>query len=192
MIISIRGTSGTGKSTLVRRIMDLYTFRTPMYIEKRKQPYWYELTKGPKQRPLAVLGHYETACGGCDTISSFDEVYALIDYLHDQDMDIINEGVLLCAEHPRLIERHNRWHDVQVISLNTPIDICVQSINMRRAERGVWEPVDPKNTISKFENNIGTNDRLKAAGVPVAEVSRDEAYELIIDLLQLPAEFKLL
>jgi len=67
-VIQIRGTSGSGKSTLVRQVMGLYYEKQPLFKRGRKQPIGYILTH-PDTPSLFVPGHYESACGGLDTIS---------------------------------------------------------------------------------------------------------------------------
>ena len=47
MIINVRGTSGSGKSTIVRNAMDLFTWRGPVHVKGRKQPLGYWL--GPNK-----------------------------------------------------------------------------------------------------------------------------------------------
>lgn len=186
MIISIRGTSGSGKSTLARRVMDCYHIKYPYSVDGRKQPLYYIMGhESPDHRDLAVIGHYEAACGGCDTIHEFDTVFELVRRLHDEGHDVLFEGVLLYCEVPRTVSLLEDWYPLQVIALNTPVDDCVHSVNLRRAERGDWEPVDPANTITKYNGTITTMAKIQAAGVPVFWESRESAYQRIIREFQL-------
>lgn len=186
MIISIRGTSGSGKSTLVRRVMDEYVFKFPMAVEGRKQPLYYIMGhESPDHRDLVVIGHYESPCGGCDTIESFDTVFELVSRFNDEGYDVLFEGVLLYCEIPRTVELVHNLNPFHVIALNTPLEECVHSINLRRAERGDWEPVNPLNTITKFNGTITSMEKLVGAGVPVSWESRESAFELIRQLLEL-------
>ena len=78
MIVNIRGTSGSGKSTIVVRVCGLYDKKTPHFLEGRKNPYYYVFEK-EGHKPLAILGHYESPCGGCDTIyTGYTDIFNLI------------------------------------------------------------------------------------------------------------------
>ena len=195
MIISIRGTSGSGKSTLVRKVMDLYDMKVPQFIEGRKQPIAYNLYNdngGELSAPLAVIGHYESACGGCDTIHEFDEVFKLVREAHMEGYNVLFEGVLLYCEIPRTAALAKEFNTT-IIAMTTPIDVCIESINLRRSTKSVLaEPVDPANTITKFNGTITTMKRLEAEGVPVNWCSREQAFSLILEKLNLNPALALL
>lgn len=177
-IVNFRGTSGSGKTTLVHRVMSLYLDRKPVHIEGRKQPLYYTLTHPGRGRDLAVLGHYETACGGCDTITELDEIFALAKRLARDGFDVLMEGLLVSGEIIRTAQLSQELR-LYVLTLNTPIDDCVANINKRRVARGVEEPVRPKNTIAKDKTVRRVMERLKTE----AECSQlmwgnaDELYE---------------
>lgn len=185
MIISIRGTSGSGKSTLVRKVMECYHYKVPQFIAGRKQPISYNLYDDEGSQHLTVIGHYESPCGGCDTIHEFDDVFRLVRKAHEEGSHVLFEGVLLYCEVPRTIALAGEF-PVTIIALNTPIDVCVESINLRRAEKSILsEPVDPENTITKFNGTVTTMARLEELGVPVNWCSRDEALQLTLEKLGL-------
>lgn len=187
-IINIRGTSGSGKSTLVRRVMELYQTKAAVRLkEGRKQPIGYILSKD-MHTALALVGHYETDCGGCDTIANMDEIYANVRQASFAGMDVLFEGLLISADANRIIQLHKdliAHTTVRVIALNTPLELCIQSVNARRlgaAERKGREykgDVNPKNTTSKFAGVKSSMKRIEAAGVPCSWESRDSAFELI-------------
>lgn len=181
MIFSVRGTSGSGKSTLIRRVMELYPIKVPIHEQGRKQPIAYTLAT-PERRPngLAVIGHYESPCGGCDTIASFDKVFELVRQYADQGFDVLFEGVLLYCEVPRTVAMVQDLYPLQVIALNTPLDLCVESINLRRkAKNPDAEAVDPANTATKHKGTVTTMAKLEAAGVPVFWCDREQAFQHI-------------
>jgi ABC-type dipeptide/oligopeptide/nickel transport system ATPase component len=198
MIINIRGTSGSGKSTLVREVMKRYDTKTAVFdktipegkTKPRKQPIGYMLTRasaGPVAPPpikhLAVLGHYETACGGCDTIPSMDRIYDLVRQAHDQGFDVLYEGLLLSAEVNRLVALHEEGLPVTVVALDqVPLQECLDGVNDRRRERmgKKFKPVNPKNTESKFKGVLSANKRFRAAGVPTHSCDRSTALETIL------------
>ena len=77
MVIKPRGTSGSGKTELVRRLLADYGWgkdgrAEPVRREGRAQPIAYRLRHPLGGRPLAVLGHREATSGGCDTIRAAD------------------------------------------------------------------------------------------------------------------------
>ena len=65
MIINVRGTSGTGKSTVIHNILKKYPHKPVISHGGKHMGYKVELTSG---KFLYVVGKYETQCGGCDGI----------------------------------------------------------------------------------------------------------------------------
>ena len=137
-IVNLRGTSGSGKSTVIRRVMETYPMRVSVKREGRERPIGYICTwaKIPEgRRPLFVLGHYETDCGGCDTIPEIQQVYDMVrEAATVYGMDVLYEGLLISAE-------FRRTHEMSMepglghhtIGLDVPLDVCLASINARRA-----------------------------------------------------------
>lgn len=208
MIINIRGTSGSGKTTLVRSIRNLYLGATLKFREEgRKQPIGYIHHRSNTQLegpPLGLVGHYETDCGGCDTISSMDQIFKLALQAHKKGLDVIFEGLLISADVNRTVDlwlatgedsRHGEC-PVQVIALDVSIEECLDSVNARRlgkhrrkygeeSDHLAKGPVNPKNTISKHKGVKQSCTRLIAAGVPVHVLGRVAAYNKIKELLGL-------
>lgn len=207
MIVNIRGTSGSGKSTLVRRVRELYTgAHLRVKAEGRKQPIGYILHReGFTGRSLALVGHYETDCGGCDTIADMDQIYTRVREAHEHGYDVLYEGLLISADANRAVALHSDGLDPLVIALDTPLDVCLASVNERRAgaharrvgdiaaenaaraaagrklivvppEKGL---VNPKNTESKYKGVRSSMKRLEAAGLRAEWHSRDSAFERI-------------
>lgn len=182
-IISIRGTSGSGKTHLARAIWKLYDTTTPHYVERRKQPLYYELRKKGKKRPLFLLGGYETACGGCDTIKTADEVYALIREL-SQMGDVLFEGLLLSTEVNRFLTLPSAGSWAVFISL--PVEKCLEQVNARRREKDPSKTdVSPANTISKHRGVVLTERRMVAAGRNVVHGDYNGCYNKIKQVLGL-------
>lgn len=208
MIINLRGTSGSGKSTLVKKIMSLCSVKHAIRTKdggKRPIGYICKLPEGDKW--LAVVGHYEIACGGCDTISDMKEVFARVKEAHELGYHVLFEGAIVSTLARNVIELQLDGYPVEVISLDTPLDVCLASINERRMEkhrereaaivaynreildgkrRGklkdvppLPEPVNPKTTTQKFASTKSTHEKIKAAGIPVVWASREVAERLI-------------
>jgi zeta toxin len=187
MIINIRGTSGSGKSTLVRRVRELYSQILRIKQDGRKQPIGYIMHYGAGTRvaPLALVGHYETDCGGCDTIANMDDIYAHVRKAHIAGMDVLYEGLLISADANRVVALHTDGFPVRVIALDTPLELCLDSVNHRRRNTAMLKgkdykgDVNPKNTTSKFAGVKSSMKRIEAAGIPCSWESRDSAFELI-------------
>jgi hypothetical protein len=171
--------------------MQCYQTKSRVKIEDRKQPIGYILTKA-MHRPLALIGHYETDCGGCDTITSMDDIYERVRAAAVAGMDVLFEGLLISADANRIIaldqwsrEAHEGSTTVRVIALDTPLDLCIESVNHRRRNAAMVKgrdykgDVNPKNTASKFSGVKSSMKRIEAAGVNCSWESRDSALELI-------------
>lgn len=207
MIINIRGTSGSGKTTLVRNVLKHFTKVGAVKEEGRAQPVGY-IYKSREGRQLAVVGHYETACGGCDTINGMDKIYEMVRNAAKAGMDVLFEGLLISAEVNRVVELSKAGFPLYVIALDTPLDVCLDSINIRRttaynerleritaenlvlAEAGrkllpIPEPkgdVNPKNTESKHKAVKTAMRRFEEAGLSTSWENRESAVEKILAL----------
>src|SRR5262249_29980519 len=78
MLINLRGTSGAGKTTVVRALMAQCSHKAIYGALGPRLPEAYELTL-PLCDPVYVIGPYLTPCGGCDRILPFALVPQLIE-----------------------------------------------------------------------------------------------------------------
>jgi len=186
VIINIRGTSGSGKSHLVREIMALYGHKSPMMWPERKRPAGYLLHREwwqERGRRLYIAGHYETACGGCDTLPSLNHVYAMVREAHSLGHDVLYEGVIVTSDVARVIKIHQEQIPIAVIGLNTPLETCVAGVQSRRDARGDEREFNPRNTEAKMVTNVRGMEKLQAAGVDARWRSRAQALEDVRSLL---------
>lgn len=185
MIVNIRGTSGAGKSTLVRAIMSYYPEKTAHHIEKRKQPIGYTLYREAGKRPLYIPGHYETPCGGCDTIKGLDQIYSIVREAHAAGNDVLFEGMLLCSDTKRIIELAQDTKATTVISLTTTPDQCCLNIKKRREARGNEAPLNETNTRNRWAYEQKQIPKLTAAGVDIRTLVYEDALDTIKGLFEL-------
>ena len=215
MIVNIRGTSGSGKSTLVRKLLDLphqgQTHWQPVWSmglqkpvdpetgkeKSRKRPWGYhclfEVAGG--YQPVIVLGHYETACGGCDSISGLDLIYGLARHAHQGGAHVLFEGLIVNSDFKRAAALATDGLPHHIMFLNTPIEECIRSVNTRRQSSPRAEKlrqagqdigdVNPANTVAKYELNQKMAPRLQEAGASVGWYSRDEAWPKLLELLRI-------
>lgn len=185
-ILTIRGTSGSGKTFLARRIMDRYNLQEPVYRPGRKQPLLYNLYRNPHGTPLRVLGHYASPTGGGDTISDGqDYIAGLARAGHDEGFDVLYEGLVISSDYSRIAGFHAQGLPVGVIVLTTPLDECLASVQERRAARGNTKPLNPKTTREKHRAVLQMVPRFRAAGVPVYHIDREGAFEIAREILKL-------
>lgn len=163
--INIRGTSGSGKSHLVRKLMELYPSKKKHFTKFRKQPIGYTMSR-PDGKELYVVGHYEELCGGCDTIIGLEPVYEEIEFaLTELEMNVIFEGLIVCSDVERCVSLKD-IAELLVIELDTPLDECLSNIEERRYIRGRNNaPVNPKHTIAKMDQIVPQRKRFADAGV---------------------------
>lgn len=158
--------------------MEHYDSKRPLHVDGRRQPQAYELLRtalGDNAKPLYVIGHYETACGGGDTIKTPAEVFDLARKAAETGSDVLFEGIISQDDTTRTIELA-RTHDVRVIFLNTPLAECLAGIQARRDERGDDRPLNPKNTESRMKRCQSHYSKLRDAGLKVEKLSREAAY----------------
>ncbi len=179
MIVQIRGTSGSGKSTVMKEVMGLMGDWGPEHIKGRKQPYYY---KSMSDWPLTfVLGHYETACGGCDSIGSSATVAKMIETLSaKKPTHIICEGLLLSED----VKWTSQMADVCCVFLTTPTDRCVAQVSSRRIEAGNTKPLNEANTRKRVAVIERGRKRLVDLGVRCVRVGPSLAARVITDILR--------
>jgi len=193
MIVNIRGTSGAGKTTVVRWVMDQFDskvnlMRTGAKVEvvgPRKRPYGYLLkSNDPAIKDCFLVGHYETACGGCDTIPSYDAIFALIREADDAGLNVLFEGLLLSEDFKRTAPLHEEGRDLLVVAIDLPLDECIESINARRRlKKPDAEPVNPGNTTRRFRSVIKKLEKMEDFGITVIRADRTHAREIALAAL---------
>lgn len=169
MIIQIRGTSGSGKSTVVRKIMETFDF-TPVFTDGRKQPLYYVADR------LLILGHYESPCGGCDTIGSARKVFELTQKLLDSGATIVQEGLLLSED----TKWSSQLPDLRVLFLTTPVDECLSRIVSRRAKVGNEKPLNPSNTTNRVAVIERARVKLSNLGIECRRASSEQAPGIVL------------
>jgi len=161
--------------------MDILGNPIPNFIEGRKQPISYTLANG--NRTLAVLGHYATPCGGTDTITKTDDVYALIEEAVDRGHDVLYEGIMVSDDTKRCLDLHRKGYPIMVIGLTTPIAVCIEGIQARRDARGDVRPLNPKNTEDRARRHKRTIEKLRDAGVDGRFLDRETAFKTVAEAL---------
>ena len=178
MVFQIRGTSGSGKTWVMRRVMgylDLKPQRVDSWRDKkRRQPlYYYD-----ERRDTAVCGHYESACGGCDNVGSAAAVYEL--YQKIPQAVILSEGLLLSEDVKWTSRLASEGIPVRIVFLATDVERCVEQIKNRRRAAGNTKPLNEANT----RNRVAVIERahaklLEVKNVTCRRASARQAYKIL-------------
>lgn len=159
MLLSIRGTHGSGKSTIVKTLLQRY--KTESRLGPKGKPIGYAVDVPWIEQLIYVVGSYENACGGCDTIQPYSEIWPLIKeyagYGH-----VIFEGALVSSSYGNIGRATEVYGDKCVFAfLDTPLEVCLQRIKQRREAKGNFKPLDPKNTEHKYNSVKGSIDKIR-------------------------------
>jgi hypothetical protein len=162
-VIKLGGCNGCGKSTVARAILDLTAEGEPSAygLASGKRAKFY--TGSWKDTPVFVLGKYETACGGMDTISDKMDRYEMIHHFantYGQNSLIFFEGLItgktygaLGALSEDMATRKKNPTPWLYAFMDTPFKTCVSRVLERRQAAGNNAPFDPERTMRSTYNS---------------------------------------
>lgn len=149
MIINVRGTHGSGKSTLMTQLLQRYAGKPEQDPEGGKKPLGYSMAVSWLSKPLFIVGPYETACGGCDAIQPYALIWPRVERYAAQG-HVLFEGALVSSSYGNIGRDSEKYGTRFVFAfLHPPLEVCLQRIEQRRRQRGNNKPLDPKNTWTK-------------------------------------------
>lgn len=194
LIINPRGSAGAGKTEFVRRVLALYGWGgmpvERLHLDGRTRPLAYRLPHPAGGRSLAVIGHYEGTCGGCDTIPGRDgglgRIMQLADGLASDGCDVLLEGLALSAEHSRTADLARR-HRLHVLRLDTAPDRCVRQLLARR-RAGATQAAALAGKVARETAALEAACRHLSAVATVDRLSFDAALAWTRALLGVPQE----
>lgn len=154
-VVQLRGTSGSGKTTAMKHLLEKIDAEPVAMNERMTKNTVY---RGTLQNGIVVyvLGDYSPhrSAGGCDTIPSVQEVIDLVEkYGSKKNSLVVLEGLLLAHSWGALGEyAHERWGERYVNAfLDTPMETCLARVAERRAGKGRETEGD---RAAKIEKNI--------------------------------------
>ena len=188
MVINIRGTSGSGKSWVMRRLLEEFPNR-----------YEPGLQSTILDDRILLIGPYYTSSGavGVDYMLHFmtlDHIHAMavqkmmpspgvFEGKAEQFDHVMFEGLIVS----NVYERYRKMAaevDLRWVFLNTPLDVCLRQVEKRRQERGERRPFKPENTITKWNSAQRQVDKARSDGMQVWSVSSNEAVDLVTGWLR--------
>lgn len=188
MIIILRGTSGSGKSYIVYQAIAALGPHDETFTLGPKNKLGGYLWHGPR---VAVVGRYETACGGCDAFSwpgAADEIAGRCTELETAGYRVILEGLIVAGWATARLAGLGKG--LVTIHLKTDLKDCLRAVQDRRDARAKAKgteasPLNPENTTSKHKSLISATKRQRSFGMPVEELDRDAARARVFELLGL-------
>lgn len=188
MIINIGGTSGSGKSTIVRALIDDAPGSKGEICEVGGKLIGHRIN-GYGDKTLHIVGPYNKPTGGCDNISPLYNVFDIVKHEYGNSgnkHNVLFEGLLVSRSKGRLVDLwdHINRKDFYVYKLNTSLEDCIKSIEMRRMAKGNKKPVNSQRTEETFHRVNKIYADLKALGIPVEEGTRAEIYVRILKRLR--------
>lgn len=184
MILNIRGTSGSGKTTLIRKFFELCDSKETIQPADSKKPKGYKCSY--KGETVFVVGSYENVCGGCDTVSTQDEIQQLIeDYAFDGH--VLFEGLFISHIYGRYAEMAKADpNNFVFIMLETPFDTCMEHIKQRREASGkstVLKDSVYNNARKTYESTYRIRNKLTNDGLTWEELPLENRFQLFEELL---------
>lgn len=170
MVIDIRGTSGSGKTTVARGILEAGS-SVPIRsgdggFFDRGKPECYEVIIPQVPKRVYVLGSYEQTCGGADSIGTQDEICRLV-RKYAQQGHVVVEGLLMSHLFSRYLALDRELAPIHYVwaFLDTPLELCLERVQARREARGVAKkPFNPKNTTQKWHDIKRVREKVLAQG----------------------------
>ena len=191
MIINVAGTSGSGKTHLIRGFLAWAGKRgivKPCFTEERKSPIGYDIILPRKQRPVKfvphVVGAYEDVdSAGCDTFRDVVWIFDHIRKQHEAGRDVIYEGLFMMnmTRGPQLAAEFGE--ELCVLQLAVPLSVCLASINARREARGEGPLRNKENTVGNYKRAENYCVKMRGAGARVIRVKREEALPALLEVL---------
>jgi hypothetical protein len=190
---NLRGTNGSGKTYVA----------TALLARSNARPFEHTTKKSGKIKPLIyrgelfnlpfyIFGSYETYCGGCDTIPSVHIVAELLDrHLRNPSNPglVFYEGLMISHMLGTVGNIAHLYNSRHVMAfLDTPIEVCIERVRSRRAERGNIKPFDPNRTlVGDYKAVKQAKQNALRAGFAVVDIDHTLAVDEVLRHLKLIA-----
>lgn len=175
LVVQIRGTSGSGKTWVVKQVMASLGYWQPVMSPIGNYPL-YNLS----ENRVAVLGVYGKVDRGCDRLGSAHTIYDLARSLLEDHADaVLAEGLLLSNDVKWTVQL--RDFDLRVLFLSTPLDVCLRQLESRREQSGNKRPHNPIVTCNRVRHIQSARIRLQELGVWCPMVSPRQAVQVILE-----------
>lgn len=165
MIVNLRGTSGSGKTSAVKQLLEMYDSEE-VKEGKKVVAHMLDTSFGS----LIVIGKYTNVCGGCDTLPIPKSRELIKKY--GKKVHVLFEGLVMnngYAINRDIMRSMNVFYAFAF--LDTPLRTCISRIRKRRKAAGNTKELDVTNTVKMYYSNLKMLERCV----------RDDAHPVIID-----------
>lgn len=150
MHIQIRGTSGSGKSTIIRHIIDwIDPSNLKPHYRDRSIPYYYSWGK------IRIVGPYVRPSGGLDVLGKEERrlanLFELYKQFHDEGCIVLSEGIMQAEDVKWTTQLLDYGVPLRIIYMDTDLDTCIERIIQRRLEAGNTKDFSEDNTRNRHE-----------------------------------------
>lgn len=184
MIVNVRGANGSGKSTVVRKLMVVLspTLPQPIYgLLGPSRPEAYELSLAGVSKGVFLLGPYDIPTGGCDCLRS-GQVVGLLQKYYDRG-HVLFEGSLISdhwGEVGEFMDKH--IEDTVLAFMSATYEECLTRLRQRRNSRGEMKALDPKRTAKRHYEVARTKRNFIDGRFRTVTLSDDRGAEEILEL----------
>lgn len=186
VIVNVRGTNGSGKTTVVQELVPAadrqrFVICEHRYTDKKGRDKVKELI-GYRVGATILVGRYDTACGGCDGMPSVYAAYQAVEAAAALPgaRFVLFEGLMLSGIYQSVVDTQNRLkaagHEFVWAFMPVPIEECVRRVIARTAKPPGW---DPRHVYSKHRAVVRTRERALADGYTVVDLLEPPAQSLI-------------
>lgn len=185
MLISIKGTNGSGKSTIARKLLELSAAKPIYGLLGPSRPEAYEGHLPEISKPIYVLGPYVTPTGGCDNVQPYDVILDLLRKYAPKG-HVVFEGVIVSSSYGRVGRLMEGYGQEAVMAfLDTSLEKCIENVKDRRGAKADTREFNPENLTSKYYGIAKSKDKIIAEGkLRVVELNFGKGLEQVIELLR--------
>jgi len=184
-IVSLRGTSGSGKSTVAFTLLKNHPYEEIIGGDNKVKGYIINASASGVKSPITLIGPYKTVCGGCDGVPTQQEAADRAVHYH-QKGHVLMEVLLASAAGPKgavTATIHETGEAVFAI-MDTPVDVCIERVKARRLARGDEREFNPKNTKDKWTQTRSTASALFKLDYDVRSIDHTNAYEEVMNIFR--------
>lgn len=186
VIVNIRGTSGSGKSTIAFEFLKRFPSEELTGKDGKIKGYRVNTSSAGLSYDVFILGKYTTACGGLDACPTQAEAGELATKAYEMGGHVLAEGLLASAAGPKgaFTDAIYQTGAAVFAVLDTPLQTCLDRVRARRLAKGNDKPFNEKNTRDKYTQVHSTAKALHAIGYDVRAIDHTNAFEEVMNIFR--------